>query len=337
MRSNAVFSILLTLIILWLSIFTSASAATNTNDAITIIAHRGASGFLPEHTKEGVVLSFMQGAHFIEQDLVATKDKQLVVLHDIYLENVTDVETVFPERSREDGRYYAIDFTLEELRSLRVHERENAEKQLVFPERYQGNARFSIATLSEHIELIQQLNQAFGKQVGWYPELKSPQWHADQGIDITALLVEQLEHHGLNHEGANLYVQSFDPAALKRLRFEFKSKVKLIQLIAQNEWSTANVDYDKMRTPEGLSLVSSYANGIGPWLPHVVDLSTSEVTQLIRDAKAAGLKVHGYTFRSDVIEQTTAPHEAFEIIKQSGMHGLFTDQVLPFMFDQASH
>ena len=124
----------------------------------TVIAHRGASGYLPEHTLEAATLAFSLGPDFIEQDVVITKDDIPVVLHDIHLETVTNVEDVFPARHRDDGRYYARDFTLEELRQLRVHERANSDGKQVFKDRYRGtHANFKVATLNEHFELISEL------------------------------------------------------------------------------------------------------------------------------------------------------------------------------------
>ena len=300
--------------------------------AIEIIAHRGASGFLPEHTKEALVLSFMQGADYIEQDLVATKDKQLIVLHDIHLERVTNVEEVFPERAREDGRFYAIDFTLEELRTLSIHERQNEDKSQVFPARYQGNAHFTVATFKEHVEIIGQLNRAFGKNIGLYPEIKAPSWHIEQGVDITALFIAELEALGLNNKDSKIYVQSFEPKALMRIAHEYKSEVKLIQLIAENDWNESDTDYDALRTKAGLAEVSSYAYGIGPWIPQVINLESKQSTELVKTAHELGLTVHAYTFRSDVIEADMPAEDAFQLLIESRIDGLFTDQVMPYMF-----
>lgn len=298
-----------------------------------VIAHRGASGFLPEHTKEAAVLSFMQGAHYIEQDLVATKDQQLVVLHDIHLEAVTNVEEVFSERKREDGRYYAIDFTLDELRRLRIHERQRPDRQAVFESRYQGNAHFTVATFAEHVELIGELNRAFDKNVGLYPEIKAAAWHQNEGVDITALVVDALNTFKLNQNDANIYVQSFEPEVLKRLREEFSVQVKLVQLIAENDWANASADYDHMRSQDGLIEVAKYADAIGPYLPQLIDLNTKQFTSLGARANALGLDVHAYTFRTDVIDKQMLPEDAFALIKQSGIQGVFTDQVMPYMFD----
>ena len=137
--------------------------------SIDIIAHRGASGYLPEHTKEALILAYMQGADYIEQDLVLSKDDELIVLHDIHLAATTNVEAIYPNRKRNDGRYYVIDFTLDELRQLSIHERQNQSNVLVYPNRYRGTAHFSITTFDEQIELIQELNRRFNRDTGWYP------------------------------------------------------------------------------------------------------------------------------------------------------------------------
>ena len=297
-----------------------------------VIAHRGASGFLPEHTKEATVLSFMQGADYIEQDIVVSKDNKLVVLHDIYLETVSNVESIFPERKREDGRYYVIDFTVEELRRLRIHERQKTNQQAVYPSRYKGSAHFTIATFAEHVELIAELNRAFNKNIGLFPEIKAASWHESEGVDITALLVAELNRLELNHEDANIYLQSFDPSVLKRLRYEFGIQLKLLQLIAQKNGGDGNVDYDAMRSASGLQQVAKYANAIGPRLSQIIDLQTLQTSELTANAKALNLSVYPYTFRTDVIDFIMKPEEAFTLIKQTGIDGFFTDQVMPYMF-----
>lgn len=106
-----------------------------------VIAHRGASGYLPEHTLEAATLAFSQGADYIEQDLVLSRDLVPVVLHDIHLDTVTDVAHKFPYRKRSDGRFYAFDFTLEELKTLKVRERTDLAGNEVFPNRYRGQRK----------------------------------------------------------------------------------------------------------------------------------------------------------------------------------------------------
>ena len=131
-----------------------------------VIAHRGASGYLPEHTLESKVLAFAQGADFIEQDVVMTRDDQLVVIHDLTLERTTDVAALFPGRARADGSYYVIDFTLEELRRLAVSEGRRQDGQAQYPQRFPaGTSRFGLHTLEEELELIRGLEQSTGRRV----------------------------------------------------------------------------------------------------------------------------------------------------------------------------
>lgn len=291
-----------------------------------VIAHRGAPGYLPEHTLESVTLAYAQGADYIEQDLVATKDSKLIVLHDIHLETVTNVEQVFPSRKRKDGRYYALDFTLAELKTLRVHERQDAEGNQVFPLRYRGDGSFQIATFEDQIELIQQLNRQFAKTVGFYPEIKSPAWHLEQGIDISQLVMNVLRKHKLDDGSKNIYLQCFDFSETQRLRNELGAKVKLIQLIAENDWSESPTNYDVLKTPQGLADIAKVAQGIGPWIPQLVDLKTMQSTGYVAQAHSAGLKVHPYTFRKDALPDDVTQQQALQMLfKQLKVDGVFTD------------
>lgn len=296
-----------------------------------LIAHRGASGFLPEHSKEALVLAHAQGADYIEQDLVLSKDGHLMVLHDIHIDTVSNVEDVFPDRKREDGRYYAIDFTLAELRRLSLHERRDPQNKQVFAKRYRGTAHFTMSTFAEHVELINELNRQFATTVGWYPELKAPEWHLQQGQDIVATFVEQLNLHGLNNETAKIIIQSFEPKSLQRLKHDFAVKPKLIQLIAENSWQESSADYSVMVTREGLRDISKYADGVGPWLPHIVDLKNMQGTGFIALAKAQGLLVHAYTFRHDIKELESRQKLVFDWLANSGIDGIFSDHIMPYM------
>ena len=150
-----------------------------TNEAVTspskiVIAHRGASGYLPEHTLPAYALAHGMGADFIEPDLVLTRDGHLICLHDIYLQETTNAEQLFPDRARDDGRWYAADFTLDEIRRLQAEERLDSR----FPK---GASRFAVPAFTEMIELVQGLNGRTGRAVGIYPELKAPAWHRAEG------------------------------------------------------------------------------------------------------------------------------------------------------------
>ncbi|PKH00483.1 glycerophosphodiester phosphodiesterase [Paraglaciecola sp. MB-3u-78] len=291
-----------------------------------VIAHRGAPGYLPEHTLESVTLAYALGADFIEQDLVVTKDSKLIVLHDIHLETVTNVEQTFPSRKREDGRYYALDFTLAELKTLNVHERQDANGKQVFPNRYQGKGTFHIVTFEEQIELIQQLNRQFNKTTGFYPEVKSPAWHKQQGVDISQLVMAVLRKHELDDEDKAIYVQCFDFAETQRLRNDLGAKVKLIQLIGENDWQESPTDYDFLKTPAGLKAIAKVAQGIGPWIPQLVDLKTMQPTGFVEQAHIAGLKVHPYTFRKDALPENINTQQTLQLLfKDLKVDGLFTD------------
>jgi glycerophosphoryl diester phosphodiesterase len=291
-----------------------------------VIAHRGAPGYLPEHTLESITLAFAQGADFIEQDLVATKDSKIIVLHDIHLETVTNVEQVFPNRKRQDGRYYALDFTLAELKTLEVHERQDAKGKQVFANRYQGKGTFHIATFEDQIELIQQLNRQFNKTTGLYPEIKSPAWHREQGVDISQLVLTVLRKHGLDDANKAIYLQCFDFAETQRLRNDLDVKVKLIQLIGENDWLESPTNYDFLKTPAGLAAIAKVAQGIGPWIPQLVDFKTMQPTGFVKQAHIAGLQVHPYTFRKDALPENVNQEQALQILfEELKVDALFTD------------
>jgi glycerophosphoryl diester phosphodiesterase len=291
-----------------------------------VIAHRGASGYLPEHTLEAVTLAHAQQADFIEQDLVLSRDLRLVVLHDIYLENVTNVEQMFPRRHRQDGRYYVFDFTLTELKTLRVHERQNNQGKQVYPSRYQGSGIFTIATFEEQIELIQQLNRQFNRNIGIYPEIKSPAWHKRQGADISQIVLNVLRKYDLDDPNKAVYLQCFDFSETKRLRNTFKAKVKLIQLIGENSWAQSKTDYKYLKSSEGLKAIAKVAQGIGPWIPQIFNTQTQESTGLTERAQQMGLKVHPYTFRQDSLHGKLSAEQTLKLLfKELKIDGIFTD------------
>jgi glycerophosphoryl diester phosphodiesterase len=300
-----------------------------------VIAHRGAPGYLPEHTLQSVALAYAQGADFIEQDLVVTKDSKIIVLHDIHLETVTNVEQIYPSRNRQDGRYYALDFTLAELKTLNVHERQDTQGKQVFPNRYQGKGTFHIATFEEQIELIQQLNRQLNKTIGFYPEIKSPAWHREQGVDISQLVMAVLRKHQLDDADKAIYVQCFDFAETQRLRNDLEVKVKLIQLIGENDWQESPTDYDFLKTPLGLEAIAKIAQGIGPWIPQLIDLKTMQPTSLVEQAHLAGLQVHPYTFRKDAlpdnINQKQTLNMLFNDLQVDGLFTDFTDTVVDYL------
>ncbi len=302
-----------------------------------IIAHRGASGYLPEHTLAAKVLAHAMGADFIEQDVVLSGDGVPVILHDIHLDSTTDVARCFPDRCRADGRFYAMDFSLEELRQLHVHERTTRDgsgaERAVYPARFPVQcALFGIPTLAEEIDLIAGLDRSRGARTGLYIELKAPVWHLREGFDIAAIVLDLLASKGYADRPDQVFLQCFDAATLRRLRGDFATPLPLIQLIGENDWGEDGAnDYDRMRTPAGLDAVAEYAQGIGPWL-HQIYLGRNpggdcRLTDLVQQAHARGLLVHPYTFRRDELPAgITGFDELLDLfIGRVGIDGLFTD------------
>ena len=298
-----------------------------------VIAHRGASGYLPEHTLAAKAMAYAQGADFIEQDLVMSKDDHVVVLHDHHLDTVTNVSDVFPNRARDDGRYYVIDFTLAELRRLAVSERfklSDGAKVAVFKQRFPlDKSSFRIATFTEEIELIQGLNRSTGGLVGIYPEIKSPAYHRDEGKDISAAVLEVLKAYGYRERQDSVFLQCFDADELQRIHSELlpamNMNVALVQLM------DTGPEYQATLTPEGMKTVASYAIGIGPSMDLIVapdSVSTKlKTTNLVELAHDLNLVVHPYTFRRDFLPSYAADYdELVEIyLKDIGVDGLFTD------------
>jgi glycerophosphoryl diester phosphodiesterase len=269
-----------------------------------VIAHRGASGYLPEHTLPAKALAHAQGADYLEQDVVATRDDELVVLHDIHLDRITDVAARFPERARADGRYYVRDFKLEDLRKLSVHHRQNEHGTPVYPGRSGAvTENLRIHTLAEELAFIAQLNEATGRRAGVYPEIKRPAWHKQQGCDIAPQMLRVLAEFGYENADDKAYVQCFDAAELKRLREELGCHLKLVQLIGENSWNESADDFDSLRTKRGLRSIAEVADAIGPWLQHTYKLTPKlkkpTSSGLVANAHALGLAVHPYTLRRD--------------------------------------
>ncbi len=291
-----------------------------------LIAHRGASGYLPEHTLAAKQLAHEMGADYLEQDVVASRDDELIVLHDIHLDRVTDVALQFPARAREDSRFYVRDFDLSELRNLTVWERMRADGSPVYPGRFPAQrGDFRLNTLVEEIEFIQRLNTETDKKVGIYPEIKRPNWHRSEGVDIAPRLLEILADFGYDSDDDSIYVQCFDDAELRRLRNEFDCPFKLVQLIGNDE------NYGQMLTPRGLKKLAKTVDAIGPSILRFYELGESdgipESTNLVKMAHAEGLAVHPYTFRADEIPPGFATFEELVrfFVVEIGIDGLFTD------------
>ena len=254
-----------------------------------IIAHRGACGYLPEHTLPAVELAHTFGADYIEQDVVLTSDGVPIVLHDVTLELTTNVAALFPERHRDDGLFYAIDFTLEEIKKLNAHERTDSDGNPVFPGRYSGTGvEFKVPTLAEEIETIDRLNAASGKRVGVYIELKRPEFHEQEGVDIYQAVLDVLTVFNRLGESAETVIQCFDPQTLKRFALEGIFKGPLVQLVLAESIANWRGDFEGMQTMSGLKEVAKYAHGIGPDVNLLENMSGGP-SEMVVAAKKLGL------------------------------------------------
>ena len=300
-----------------------------------VVAHRGASGYLPEHTLAAKAMAYAMGADYLEQDVVMTKDDQLIVIHDITLDRTTDVAEKFPGRARPDGEHYAVDFTLAEILSLNVTEGftvEDGQKQSNYPQRFPvGKSIFKIHTLAQEIEFVQGLNQSTGRDVGIYPEIKSPAFHLAEGKDLGRAVLEVLKQYGYTSKSDKVFVQTFEFDELKRMHDELMPALgidlKLVALLDggdDNEW---------MRSADGIREIAQYADGIGPEKSMLVDRDSTpgklKISDLVTLAHANGMQVHPYTFRLDpgqVPEYASSFEQMLEIFYfDVGVDGVFTD------------
>jgi glycerophosphoryl diester phosphodiesterase len=326
-----------------------------------IIAHRGASGYRPEHTLASYQLAMDMGADFVEPDLVITRDGELIARHEPNLIETTDVlfHPEFAARRRVknvDGQptdgFFAEDFTLAEIKTLRAVQNR--------PYRDQNyNGQFPIPTFSEIIRLVQAHEKATGRMVGIYPEIKHPSYFRLQGLPLEEKLIDTLVLHNFVNP-LRLFIQSFDVEPLESilppLMKERGLTVPLVQLF--DEFDRQPYDYvlagrketygDLIQKDNLQQHVARYAHGIGVWkgsfvkreaLPQPLDLNgdavaaateklSGEVLPVIPDAHAAGLVVHVYTMRNE--EQFLAfgyesPSDEYRALAALGVDGFFTD------------
>ena len=338
-----------------------------------VIAHRGASGYLPEHTLEAYKKAIEMGADFIEPDLVATKDGELIARHEPNITNTTDVATKPEFASRKNTRkvdgieetgWFASDFTLAEIKTLRAVQ-PMKERDASF------NGQFSVPTLREILDLAKSASTG-GRSVGVYPETKHPTYHDEIKLGLDDRLLKVLADYGYTSKTSPVIVQSFEVANLKYLRT--KTQVRLVQLIDGDDVALDGSmvlappsdkpydfvvakdprDYIAMLTPAGLKDIKTYADGIGPWKPYIVasqgmdinkdgkaddvngdgvvderDRTLGKPSDLIKNAHAAGLFVHAFTFRNEPRRLAGTyrgdPKAEYQLFYQMGVDGLFSD------------
>ena len=264
-----------------------------------VVAHRGASGYLPEETYEAYVKAIDLGADFVEPDLVSTQDGVLIARHDPNLAYSTNVASLaqFAARQRTvsvDGEvqtgWFASDFTLAEIKTLGGISTD-AER----PQQYNG--LYKIVTFQELVDLVKAKSASTGRIIGVYPETKNPTDHRDLGLPLEDKLIAIINAAGWNSKTAPIFVQSFEPSSLKYMRSKGLN-VRMVQLVDGDDYDFRNGTVDNpdasiysrpydwaragdtrkfpaMLTPAGLAEVKTYADGIGPWKPYIVPVKGS--------------------------------------------------------------
>ena len=326
-----------------------------------MIAHRGASGYVPEHTLAAYFIAIQQGADYIEPDLVMTRDGVLVARHENEIGSTTDVAArpEFADRratKKIDGvpvtGWFTEDFTLEELKTLRVRERIPGLRPC--SARFDG--QFEIPTFEEILALVHAVDQqrasaacSAGRdpppRIGVYPETKHPSHFNALGLSMEEPLLAALERWGYADATAPVFIQSFEVGNLRRLRR--MTPLRLVQLVAAEGAPYDFVSsgdprkYADLITPEGLAEIAGYADAIGVdkslIIPRSEDGTPGTPTSLVAEAHARGLLVHGWTFRAEnaflpkCLRSGSDPAAigdlAAEVIAhlRAGMDGFFTD------------
>ncbi|MER7788755.1 glycerophosphodiester phosphodiesterase [Streptomyces sp. NPDC097640] len=317
----------------------------------TVIGHRGASGYRPEHTLGSYQLALDMGADIIEQDLVPTKDGHLVCRHENDITATTDVSAhpEFADRKTTktvDGTaltgWFTEDFTLAELKTLRAKERIPGTRQR--NTLYDG--RWEVPTFEEVLQWAEREGRKRGRRVWLYVETKHPTYFRKLGLGLEEPLAKMLRKYGRHKKDAALFLQSFEPSSIQRLRKLVDTPaVVLLSTVNSRPWDF--IDANDPRTvadlvkPEGLKWIASYAQGIGPDLsviiPRTADGKLGTPTSVVKDAHAAGLVLHPYTMRNENsflpadFRRGTDPNaygDAFGAFKkyfETGIDGIFSD------------
>jgi glycerophosphoryl diester phosphodiesterase len=327
------------------SVQNSATWRTLDGKPPLVIAHRGASGYRPEHTLASYTLAIEMGADYIEPDLVATRDGHLIARHEPLLDDTTDVKSRPQFASRRttkelDGKsvtgFFASDFTLAEIKQLRAVQPNPARSR-----EYDG--RFEIPTFEEILDLAERESARRGRTIGIYPETKHPSFHLALNLPLEERLLEALRRRKLDRPDGAVFIQSFESANLQYLRA--KTQLPLVQLLDDGalQYDAAGKrvvgvkipQYGDERggaAPQSLEDIAKYANAIGPWKRQIMrDVKGPQLlrTTLIEQAHAAGLRVHTYTFRSEPAtlapEYRNDPQLEYRQFYELGIDGVFSD------------
>ncbi|MEV5609827.1 glycerophosphodiester phosphodiesterase [Streptomyces sp. NPDC052225] len=318
----------------------------------TIIGHRGASGYRPEHTLGSYQLALDMGAHIIEAgDLVPTKDGHLVCRHEPEIGGTTDVSAHPEFASRKTTKildgvsttgWFTEDFTLAELKTLRAKERIPATRQR--NTLYDG--RWEIPTFEEALAWRAEQSRKRGREVWIYPELKHPTYFRKLGLGVEERLARILRAHGLHRKNSPVIIQSFEPTSIQRMNKLVDNPLAVLLSTASSRPADF-VDSGDPRTvadlitPKGLAEIATYAQGIGPTLDLIIPKDASgkltQPTTLVKDAHDAGLILHPYTMRNENtflpadFKKGTDPNAygdafgAFKTYFATGIDGVFTD------------
>jgi len=323
--------LLLFFILCWT--FSSAMAETK-----IIIATNGAAGKLIEHTLPAVTLAATKDIDYIELHTVVTSDNELIVFRDLTLNRLTDVADIFPDRSREDGNYYVIDFTLQEIRQIRLKN--------VFETGWLALS-LAIPSLKEELSLIRRLESILEKQIGVVLEIKSPWFHLNTGKDISMLSLDILKNYNYTDRNSKLFIQCFDPDELQRIHDKLLPEkgldLPLIQLIEGNDGTETQqkslgkfipYNYDWLFTNSGLRIVSSYAAAITLPTNKIVDLDGNLLlTRYISAVQENGVAVFAYALNNQPDDLPPFADTFSSLInfylEKVGVNGFYTDS-----FDQ---
>eukprot|EP00249_Psilotum_nudum_P036928 c9063_g1_i1 orf=226-1434(+) len=308
------------------------------------IAHRGSNGELPEETAAAYLRAIDEGADFLETDILSTRDGILICFHDVTLDEITDVanHSEFADRVRTyevQGQnvtgWFSVDFTLEEIKSLRVRQRYSFRDQSY-------NGEFQIITFEEFIAIA--LNAY--RIVGIYPEIKNPvliNQHVTwpNGKRFEDVFVESLLKHGYGGEYLSsrwrkqpIFIQSFAPTSLIHASNLIDSPK--IFLIDDTDVMTqdTNQSFWEITSDTYLDYIKQYVIGIGPWKDNIVPIDSRSYlmapTDLVTRAHSHGLQVHPYTYRNENqflhFNFHQDPYQEYEYwVKSIGVDGLFTD------------
>lgn len=303
----------------------SPSALLGHEPTTLVIAHRGASGYLPEHSEGAKVLAFAQGADVLEQDVVLSKDGVLIVSHDVTMDATTNVREIYPERARADGKTYWADFNWSELNRVSMRER-----SLDSPtsERFRYATESRVMRLDDEIKLIRGLNQVLDRNVGFHIELKAPAWHLKEfGTHMADTLLAVLKEHEVTAASEPCFIQCFELEELKYMKEVLKCELPLVQLLGGRRPASGAAGSKSLE--EELAEIAKYANGVGPAIPLLLtsDGDSVKSSGYVEAAHKAGLVVHPYTIRRDMLPAWCANVDDLHrvLIKELKVDGFFTD------------